>query len=213
VQLHFGVDRMLRPPFAPTDTDLYALRPLAELPGVVTLWPPDELPFALPAGSTWFFADSTALGRAPERTPLPELHVTGDEAGVLDFSSPRLLDITFERIRFGLTTSPGKPQAFRLTLFTANGYLACLFADHGPADATRGTIDARKLLAGDGTAIARYGLLGPAYLGEALPVPTTIDLSTDFPTLVEAGVMQGTTFVPQLRARRLVTFRFDRGKS
>lgn len=212
VQLHFGIDRLLQPPFTDHHKKVYALRPLAEVDGAFRLPEDDGVPLALPTGSTWFFADATALGRAPSTAPLPPLHVTGDRDGAVDFTSPQLLELTFEKVRMQLSTSPGVPQAFRLTLFTANGYLACLLPNHGTADAEHGTIDARMLLAGGaGIEPARYAPFGPAFLGEALPVPTTIDLDTDFPVLLEAGEMQGLQFVPKLRARRLLTFRFDRG--
>ncbi len=209
VQLHFGVDRMLEPPFGPGGVALYALRPLAETPGVFRLAGPGEAPFALPEGSTWFFAGASALGRAPETLPLPELVVDGD--GVLDFGSARLLALATEGLDFGLRTHPGRPACFRLTVFTANGYLACVFTDHGPADADHGTLDARQLLAGSGTAIARYGPAPGAVLGEAMVVPTTIDRSVEFPTLLEAGDWSDGGFVPKLRARRLLRLRFDRG--
>ena len=216
VQLHFGVDRMLAPPFADDPVRLYALRPLATGPGIFQLPAPDGVPAALPTGSTWFFAGSDAFVRAPEGEALPELVVHGDDGGVLDFSTPRLLAIAGNELAFGLTTHPGRPQGYRLTLFTANGYLACLFFDHGRAGDDHGTIDARKLLAGDRGALpplepARYGMQGAAYLGEALPVPTTIDRDTEFPALLESGSWQDGRFVPTARARRLLRFRFDRG--
>ncbi len=212
VQLHFGIDRLLAPPFAADPARVYALRPLAEVRGAVRLFEDGELPFTLPEGSTWFFAGADTFGRAPQGQVLPELVVAGDDDGLVDFSTPRLYAIAGEELAFGLTTTPGRPQGFRLTLFTANGYLACLFFDHGNANDPHGTIDARKLLAGDGKQLepARYGLLGSAYIGEALPVPTTIDRDTDFPVLLEAGSWQDGRFVPTARAQRLLRFRFDR---
>ncbi len=217
VQLHFGVDRLLQTPFVPeaATRSLYALRPLAELPGVLRLFP-DDAPFALPNGTTWRFAPrDQAFVAAPAPLALPELHVTGDDDGVVDFAADRLLRLATEPgFGFGLQTAPGRPMGHRLTLFTANGYLCCLCFDHGPADAPHGTIDALQLLAGNpATPLepARYGLLGPAYLGEALDVPTTLDLAPEFPVLIEAGRLENGAFVPSARARRFVSFRFDRG--
>jgi hypothetical protein len=222
VQLHFGVDRMLAPPFGPGTTRLYALRPLAEFPGVVRLWPPAGMPFALPMGSTWFFADATALGRAPDAPLLPELVVTGDTDGVIDCASARLLEAARHAVQGGATAGPSfglrtpgvRPQGFRVTILTANGYLACLCVDHGLGAAGEGSLDVLRFLAGDehrGIAPAVYATAGTSLAGEALVVPTTIDLDPAFPVLVEAGAMQGSEFVPSHRARRLVTFRFDRG--
>lgn len=225
VQLHFGVDRLLEPPFGPGGTALYALRPLAEVPGVVRLTPPGELPFALPAGSTWFFADASALGRVPSTPPtLPDLPIVGDLEGVVDVSSARLLDFA-SRARdlfaqraptFGLRTPGVKPQGYRVTLFTANGYLSCLCFDYGLAGPTDGWIDLLRFLADDpvlGIKPAVTAVLGIAWAGEALTVPTTIDRIPEFPVLIEAGSFDHSQgrFVPSHRARRLLTFRFDRG--
>lgn len=210
VQLHFGVDRMLQPPFGAGRTELFALRPLVPGPGVFRPWPAGE-PFALPRGSTWQFADSSAFGRARPPPPLPELKIAGDEHGVVDLGSDRLLALAENRLEIGLTTHNGKPGFFRLTVFTANGYLCCGFADHGPPGADHGTIDVRKMLAqGPGLQQALYGL-SPAYnLAEGIQVPTIIDLEPEFPALLEQGTREGVIFHPTHRARRLLKFRFDR---
>jgi hypothetical protein len=225
VQLHFGVDRMLEPPFCPGGTRLYALRPLAEVPGVVRLSPTGDVPFTLPKGSTWFFADATALGRAPESSPrLPDLEILGDADGVLDVSSAKLLDFALRSKQlfqertptFGLRTPGVKPMGYRVTIFTANGYLSCLCLDYGLAGTTDGWIDMLRFLARDevlGIQPAVTAVVGTAWAGEALKVPTAIDLDPAFPTLVEAGSLDPArgTFVPTHRARRLITLRFDRG--
>ncbi len=225
VQLHFGVDRMLEPPFGQGGVPLYALRPLAEVPGVVRLVPPGELPFALPGGSTWFFADATALGRAPDASPpLPVLAIEGDTDGWLDVTTLRLLEVTSRAQElfknraptFGLRTPKVKPQGYRVTLFTANGYLSCLCFDYGLPGATDGWIDMLRFLANDpvlGVRPAVTAVVGTAWAGEALTVPTTIDRVPEFPALIEAGSFDQTrgVFVPSHRARRLITFRFDRG--
>ena len=130
VQLHFGVDRMLEPPFGKGGIDLYALRPLAEVPGVVRLDTVEGLPFALPRGSTWFFVDATALGRVPPPSrQLPDLPIEGDSDGVLDVSTERLFEVTGRAMdlfakrepSFGLRTPGCKPMGYRVTIFTANG--------------------------------------------------------------------------------------------
>lgn len=224
VQLHFGVDRMLRPPFCTADVPLYAWRPLADLPGAVRLTAPDEPPFALPLGSTWWFADPSALGRAPAPDPLPELVVRGDADGVFDLTTQRLDGLTRDAARaladgtptFGLTTPGVRPPAFRVTLFTANGYLSCLCLDHARADAADGRIDALRFFAKDEReplAVGRLSTRVDAFVGDALVVPTTIDLEPAFPTLLEGGAFDFATgtFTPTHRARRMITFRFDRG--
>jgi hypothetical protein len=65
----------------------------------------------------------------------------------------------------------------------------------------------------DGVEPAITAVTGPAWAGEGLCVPTTIDRVPEFPVLIEAGSVRefDGTFVPSHRARRLLTFRFDRG--
>lgn len=222
IQLHFGVDRMLRPPFTDADVPLYALRPLSTMPRAFRLGPKDEPPFALPGGSTWYFDELDLLAAAPSPPELPELRIAGDEDGVLDFGFESLTEMAarYEEITAtgrgstGLDFPGVKGPFFRVTVFTANGYLCCICQNHGKPKAANGRLDAIRLLAQNPKRpydIARIAL-GDFFLGEALPVPTTIDLSPEFPVLIEAGMfdMASRTFTPSHRARRLVRFRFDR---
>lgn len=225
VMLHFGVDRMLLPPFGPGGPRLFALRPLADVPGVVRLETPGEPPFALPGGSTWWFAAPSALARVPAATPeLPDLPLAGDADGVVDLSTARLFDFAgrakdlfaHRAPSFGLRTPGVKPMGYRVTIFTASGYLACLCFDYGLAGPEDGWIDLLRFLARDdvsGVQPAIYSVTGSAWAGEALTVPTTIDLDPSFPVLVEAGRVDPTTgrFTPTHRARRLLEFHFDHG--
>ena len=223
VQMHFGLDRLLMPPFSERAVPLYALRALDPSPLAFRLWPEHEPPDALPLGSTWFFADSTALGKAPPPPSLPPLDITGDDQGAVDLTSPRLhallpIDSPRQRLR-----TPGvRPMAFRLTLFTANGYLATVFLDHGEGSDLDGTIDLRIWFAGkqpvpkpDNYVDYWIGRLGQSdtFIGEVLDIPTTLDLVPEFPMLLEAGSVDLKTggFTATHRARRLLTFRFDRG--
>ncbi|MCU0863132.1 MAG: hypothetical protein MUC36_05020 [Planctomycetes bacterium] len=213
VQLHFGIDRLLAAPFGADAARLYALRPLDAGPSAFRLTADGELPFALPAGSTWFFADATALGRAPDGPQLPPLEVTGDQDGELDLSTPVLFAMAKGERRPGLRTPGVRPAAFRLTLCTANGYLATLFVDHGDGSGSDGTIDILSWFSAIGT--PRIGSYAPgAYIGDALDVPTTIDREPVFPVLLEAGTYQlaagSAVFTPTHRCRRLLRFRFDR---
>lgn len=219
IQFHFGVDRMLQPPFSPSGQRLFALRPLDNRPDVFRLETHEGSPFPLPAGSTWYFIDSTGLGRVPPGTTLPELEVADDVGGVLDLTSPRLREMaraaedTWQRNvpSFGLRTPGVRPQLYRITVFTANGYLCLYCPDHAAADSPDGAIDMLRFFAGSpqGHQPARYGpdkVVGD----ELLLVPTTIDLVPEFPVLIEAGSFQGPSFLPSHRARRMITFRFDR---
>jgi hypothetical protein len=228
VQLHFGVDRMLRAPFCERDVPLDAWRPLRPQADSITLQGTDGMPFALPEGSTWWFADATALGRAPAPAPLPELVVAGDRDGVLEISSAELDTwlgryeqmIAAREPSFGLTFPGVAAMGFRVTIFTANGYLSCWCPNHAMPGSTDARLDIVRMLGGDrhnpvwpqpALVVQRFDPNGP-FVGDMLPVPTTIDLDPSFPVLIEAGSFQPAkgTFTPTHRARRLVRFRFDR---
>lgn len=207
VQLHFFVDRLLRPPFADSSRPLYALRPLADDPMVSRLWPAGAAGWAPVAGATFAFAAPTTLRAVPAAPLLPELVVTGDDRGVFDFSTPRLAGL--ERGISSTLSTPGvRGPWYRVTVFTACGYLASVCPDHADSG-TDGQIDALRLLAG-----ARKAFYAPgAFLGDGLTVPATTDLDTDFPLLLEAGTVDpgSSTFLPTHRASRLLRLRLDRG--
>lgn len=245
VQLHFAVDRMLQPPFHdPGGPELYALRPLDASgdPTAFRPWP-KRAPRALPGARnlTYAFApdDPTRLEPiAAAPSDLPDLPFGGDleagdlENGVLDVSTARLHAATarypgiFENREpsFGLTTPGVRPMCYRVTLFTANGWICGVVLDHGLGGENSGSIDMLRFLVNDehfrptgapAFAGRSAALTGP---GEArlvaldLLIPTTIDLEPAFPTLIEAGNLDPATFrfTPTHRARRLVLLRFDR---
>ncbi|GAB4151076.1 MAG: hypothetical protein Fur0037_19820 [Planctomycetota bacterium] len=211
VRLHYFVDRMLEPPFAPEAVPLYALRPAAELPGAWRLGADEDPPFALPEGTTMFFAGPDMLGRArPEA--LPELPL--DTPGTIDLTTGSL-DRMLRRQSMTRIRIPGlRPAWFRLTIFTATGYLCSVIRDHsGPADED-GRIDLLAFLGGDrarGIDPGRFAREGPHFVLTGLSVPATIDRDPSFPVLIEAGSIENGSFVPSHRARRLLRFRFDRG--
>src|SRR5690606_24404252 len=140
LQFHFGVDRVLEPPFRAPGTAVFALRPILAAPEVFRL---DE-PFALPLGSSWQVRGG-ALVRLAAPPALPDLPIAGDlgDDGMVDLSRARLEEIADRSRPLVLRTLAGRPEAFRLTIFTATGYFCCLCADHGEGDADHGTIDLR----------------------------------------------------------------------
>lgn len=228
LQFHFGVDRLARAPFADVPTHLYALRPIDDAPAMLRLDEPGQPPTALPEGDTLWFADRSALGLVDAAPTLPDLPITGDLDGVVDLSSDRLRELAVRARdqRHGeahLVTHAGKPAWFRVTIFTATGYFACLCQDHGAvvpgSDPGTGVLDLVVFLAGDsafGVPVeqchihpAQYG--PEAYVMLGLEVPTTIDLLPELPVLLEAGEWRNGAFAPTHRARRLLRWRFDRG--
>ena len=224
LQLHFGVDRMLQPPFYPAGAQLFAWRPLDRGPDSIRLQGADGLPFTLSEGSTWWFADPSALGRAPTAPPMDELVITGDQDGAVDLRGPVLDDMlaNFATIlkpggRGPSLVTPGvRTMGYRVTIFTANGYLCCWCPNHAASDATDGRLDFARFFGGDpqnplwqrGATVTRTWDVD---IGSRLDVPTTIDLDPTFPTLIEAGDFDAqNTFRPTHRARRMIRLNFDR---
>ena len=222
VQLHFGVDRMLRPPFCEPGVALYAWRPLLQRPDAAQLNGPNGAPFALPDGSTWWFPETYALVRADAPPTLPPLSVTGDRDGVVDLTTP-VLDAMLASFGQGgegpALEMPGvRAAGFRVTIFTANGYLCCWCPNHAAPGDAGARLDFAKFFGGDA---AHPYWQQPAMIttaldvdvGGALVVPTTIDLEPVFPTLIEAGEfdLEERRFRATHRAQRLLKLRFDRG--
>ena len=202
LQYHFGVDRMLQPPFGPGGLQVYAHRPASEAPGVIRLENAEGMPIAPPAGNTLLFRGPDLLTTVPAET-LPELPILVEGEGGTDFSGDALLRMAAGEART-LKTPGIQAPAFRITLFTSTGYLSAVFD--------------QPLLTDEGSTIdwatffktAQWATEGQNYWLVGLEVPSTIDLDTTFPLLVEAGQGSGHEFVPTHRARELLEFRIDR---
>ncbi|MFY9345607.1 MAG: hypothetical protein WAT39_24160, partial [Planctomycetota bacterium] len=218
IQLHFGIDRLLAPPFTERVVPLYALRPLASGPQVFTL--AGEPPFPLPRGATIEVVDSG--WRDVAATPqLPELPIAGDRDGVVDLTTPELERWVAHGEQWLQTGGgprldlPGvRAPHLRVTVFTASGYVTAVCEEHGAAGAADGALSLVAWIVQDKARPLRIGHTSPAsYIGDALVVPTVVDLVPEFPVLVEAGSIDLASFrfTPTWRARRLLTFRFDRG--
>ena len=225
VQLHFGVDRMLRPPFFNPGVALYAWRPLLQRPEAVRLLSVDGTPFELSEGSTWWFPEPYALVRAEGPKPLPALPIEGDVDGTFDLTTPVLDRMLAEQAAQITSGSPGPhltmpgvaATGFRVTIFTANGYLSCWCPNHAAPGAPDARLDFTRFFGGDAkhpfwTGPAAVTKTLDADIGTALVVPTTIDLEPTFPTLIEAGAfdLEKRAFSATHRARRLMRLRFDR---
>ena len=208
IQMHFAVDRLTAPPFVTDPIPLCAHRPLTNAPGAFRLDPPGR-ETALPFGSTFVLRDGIAV-LAPAAPTLPELRVEGvlDALGVVDLTTPQLDRLLADPdLRPTLRTPDVQPMAYRLTLFTAGGYLATQFLDHGG-----GSIDLRRWFTNESLYGGLTGLEGP-WLGDAMRLPTVVDLALDFPAMLEAGTVDlGTgAFTATHRCSRRLVFRFDRG--
>lgn len=218
VMFHFGVDRTATPPFTTNPHRVLPLRPIA--PGAFSIGESERDFAALPGGSTWRFDAPEALARVTNVATLPDLPITGDDHGIVDLGSPRLAAMEAARRGERLATGIAKTQCYRVTICTALGYFACLVPEHASENEPNGAIDLLQFFAGEEAlgvphdrARRTFAVYGPgdAFVMRGLEITTTHDLVPEFPVLVEAGTIVGDRFVATHRARRLLTFRFDRG--
>ena len=107
-------------------------------------------------------------------------------------------------------TVPGVRSAqYRVTIFTAGGYLSCLVPDAGEADSADGSIDLFAMLRQSSIDVA-----GEQRLWMALRQPLTLDLDRRLPLMVEAGsntlTTHGAFFSATHANHSPVMLRFDR---
>lgn len=201
LQLHFGIDRLVLPPFGKGGVKVFAHRPTFVLPGTVDLNDGDGLPMAPPGGTTLAFRGSEVLVSVPQRA-LPELPL--EHEGEVDCTSENLYRLNDKTASVRIRMPGVRAEALRVTFFTASGYLGALVPNHAPAGAADGELD---LLTFFQTARWTEGSL----LIHGLEPSTIMDLEPAFPVLVEGGTFANGVFTPTHRARRMLTFRFDRG--
>ncbi|MBI5852845.1 MAG: hypothetical protein HZB39_17680 [Planctomycetes bacterium] len=206
---HLGVDRLLAPPFAKAPwRRVLALRPLDQRPDAIAIPYGDDrgLPVLAP---TMRFAPGDALDRL-ERAELADLTLRIE--GGATVATSMLLDLDNKRARIAVRASGVRSAWYRVTLFTASGYLSCLLQDRAEAGDPDGAIDVVDLLR------ARYVTgAGPdtAHVLFALGVAATFDREPRFPLLIEAGELDPAQGPAAFRAthanRSLVELAFDRG--
>ncbi|MBK8975411.1 MAG: hypothetical protein IPM29_05760 [Planctomycetes bacterium] len=185
VMFQVGVDRLLREPFVPRpalERTVLALRPLDARPDSLRI-PYGEssgLPFDAP---TLLVDDGgrIVVGPLPRPGPLADLELRYDGPAAL--TRRFLTDLDGGRANASIAVAGVRATAWRVTLFTAGGYLTCIVSDHGDREAGDGLIALRDVL------LARY-VAAPgadrAHVFLALEVPIALDLDTRFPVLVEA---------------------------
>lgn len=205
---HLGVDRLLAPPFAagPGHT-VYALRTLDQREDALAHQAASEA--GLPWPVTMLRAtDGDRFVRVPP-SGLPALELSFD--GPAEIATRTLLDLDAGRMHARLRTRGIRGPWYRVTLFTASGYLSCVLPDRAAPGDADGTIEIVELLR------ARYVTSpGPdtAHVLFALGVATTFDRDLRFPLLVEAGTLtdpvQPTSFVATHANRELAHLGFDR---
>jgi hypothetical protein len=227
VQMHFGIDRMLLPPFAERKVRLRAHRPLLDTDTALRLEDDQRVPIAIPNAHTMWFRDGSIAASVPEQR-LPELPIsvewralpTADGATAWTDATATGLDLSSERmqalkdggdpslgrgIAARLRTPGVMPKAYRVTVFTSTGYL-CTIVQPDAGAGPDGTLDLLRWFA-----TAECAREPNRYLLRLLEVPTIVDIEPSFPFLVEAGTVQDGNFVATHRARQLPQLRMDRG--
>lgn len=202
IAFHLGVDRLLQPPFVDADAarTVLALRPLDARPDALRVPYGDErgLPFAAP---TLAFTGPTIRSLLPP-AELPDCEV--ELVGAERIATADLMDLHEERRVVRLVVRGVRAPRFRVTIFTAGGYLTAILPDRGTEGSPDGAIDVAELLRARYVANAGSDR---AHVAFALAVPTTLDLEPAFPVLVEA-LQDG---VPTCANREPLVLRFDRG--
>lgn len=201
LQYHFGVDRVLEPPFGNGGVRVFAHRPFFAAPGAVNLLDADGLPLALPSGTTMLLRGGELLTTLP---PRPILALPLACPPIVDCTTPRLEQIAQKTVVERIVTPGLRAEAMRLVFFTATGYLGAVVDQHAPVGAADGHVDLLRFFT-DARCADRRELI------RELQLPVVVDLLPEFPVLIEAGRARNGVFEPTHRARALVTFRFDRG--
>ena len=201
LQLHFGIDRLLEPPFGKGGGKVFAHRPTFAAHGAVDLTEKEGVPIVPPLGTTMRFVDSGILATV-QRSDIQELVLQCPD--VVNCSSEALYRLNDKTEPVRIATPGVRTEAMRLTFFTASGYLGALVPNHAPADSPDGLVD---LLTFFQQAQWKPG----NELIRGLEPSTIMDLVPDFPVLIEGGSFADGVFTATHRARRMVTFHFDRG--
>lgn len=183
VELHLGVDRLLQPPFALTDARrVFALRPLTTRGDARTV--PYGETAGLPFGAPTLRFDGADTRALLPRAELPDLALTGPARLATD----SLDAINRGEIDAKLVVRGVRAAKFRVTIFTACGYLTAEVDDVGSGN--DGAVGLRDVLVA--RHVHRDGA-DQAHVLFALAIATTFDLDTTFPLLVEALDEQGVT--------------------
>jgi hypothetical protein len=201
VELHLGVDRLLQPPFVADEPRVCrALRPLSQREDALRLPYGDGVGLPFDAPTLGFEGPAVRALLPPARLPDAPLELVGLET----VATADLLDLHEGRKSARILVRGVRAERFRVSLFTAGGYLSVEVEDRAAAGAADGAIDLRELLVG--RFVTTPGA-DQAHLLFALAVATSLDLEPVFPVLVEA-LRDG---APTHANRRPLRLRFDRG--
>ncbi len=195
--MHLGIDRLLRSPFVESKQRVFALRPLGQEGNVYRLPYGDEQ--GLPFGTSLALADPSIVGRLP-KTRIPDLDLRLEGPAKLDLTTLRRLVAGETELR--IVTPKVHADVYRVTLFTAGGYLSFFAPNAAAKGSADGHIDLWKELRTAALYVHSDTPLATGYTALALEVPTTMDLEPSFPVLVESGSYVQTVAGMGFKARR-----------
>jgi hypothetical protein len=199
VEFHLGVDRLLQKPFVDRDPRrVLALRPLTTRADARTI------PYGESVGLPFRAPTLRFDGAGSARALLPAADVADVQIeGPAQLPTDILDALNKGDVEAKLTVRGVRAARFRVTIFTACGYLTVEVGDVGAG--SDGAINLRDVL------VARHVHQDGAdqeHVLFALAIATTFDLDTTFPILVEALDERGATTHAN---RRPFLLGFDRG--
>ena len=196
LEFHLAVDRLLAPPFGDGEKRVFALRPMSHLEGVHTI--PYGEAVGLPIGAT-YAGGPDALRVVTNASPLQQMGWDRLGPTVLDLD---VLNRMVDNFKIRAKGNPPKGQdpviildgvrarLYRVTAFTASGYVTAYVRDSAPADATNGHIELGLFLKASAVGPMSFpsGPGGGSFVtvGSLLQRATALDLSMWFPVLIEA---------------------------
>ncbi|MEM7200451.1 MAG: hypothetical protein AAF628_09320 [Planctomycetota bacterium] len=173
VLFHLGVDRLLAPPFGDGTRRALALRPLVPGPDAPRLPYGDE--FGLPVGTTAAAISGTGFGLLPP-APLRKMDARLDDVSQLD---PETLWRLHRGEQAPVFVASRPASHYRITAFTAGGYVTAVLPNEAPADADSGRVSLARWLEAETSP--------NAFVVTDLVVPAVLDLELGLPVMVEAG--------------------------
>ena len=201
ITFHLGVDRMTQPPFGEDRHRWFALRPLSPRADASVL--PYGETKGLPHGRTVSLMDETGAFVLPvDRRPRVDVRIEGPS----HLTSEVLTDISKNRIEPAFVIGGARTSHYRLTIFTAGGYVTCILPNEIPEGEAGGRVRLLSWLMAETTPRAA--------IAQDLYVPTALDLETRFPVLIETGEVvtqqHGVEFAATGVGHDFVWLQFDR---
>ena len=202
---HLGVDRLAQRPFGPGRHRTLAWRPLSEREhasaGKPSSWPPGTQLLEFDTSTTWWPASR------PSSVPACEVALDGPA----HWTSQLYWDLFAQRTSAAFVIRGVRAPEYRITVFTAGGWISAICRDEAKADALDGRVGYATWLQ---TATATGN--ADAFVVKDLAQPSVLDLDLRFPVWIEAGSLDPAhpdSFAPTRVASSLLWITLDRDYS